>query len=172
MRLLLTLALALTAGCAEHKVDTFAEWCEQIAGVNIQKKYTPFWAVTFGVSFDGNAIRDSYAEFLNKSHLRAVQNRTSRMAWREGTQLHLVNISSFLEIEPKQVIDEWRVGIDTDKAGKHRKQPEICLYGTLTSMFDSLHIHSMTSDSLGSKWTDSVTVIATDREKRLGDKRL
>jgi hypothetical protein len=94
------------------------------------------------------------------------------MAWREGTALHLINISSFLEVEAKQTIDEWRNGIDADKAGKLRKQPERCIFGTLTSMFDSLHIHSMTSDSIGSNWTDSVTVVRTDREKRLGDKRL
>jgi hypothetical protein len=172
MRPLLILSLVFIAGCAEHKVDTFAEWCEQITGVDLQKKYTPFWAVSLGVSFDGEAIRDSYAEFLNKSHLHAVQNRTPRMAWREGTALHLINISSFLEVEAKQTIDEWRNGIDADKAGKLRKQPERCIFGTLTSMFDSLHIHSMTSDSIGSNWTDSVTVVRTDREKRLGDKRL
>ena len=35
----------------------FPEWCEQITGVDLEKKYVPFWAVLFSVSFDGDAIR-------------------------------------------------------------------------------------------------------------------
>jgi len=145
---------------------------EHITGVDIQKKYAPFWAVFPGVSFHGDAIRNSYTEFLNKSHLEKVQNRAPKMAWREGAQLHLVNLSSFLVIEPEKIIQEWRRGIESDIANKLKDPADVCLYGTLTSMFDALHIHSMKADALGAKWTDTVTVIAIEREKRLGNKRL
>lgn len=166
------IAISLLVGCAEHKVDTFPEWCEQITGVDLEHKYRPFWAVIFSVSFAGNAIRDDFTAFLNKTHLEKVQNRTPKMAWREGTELHLVNLSSFLVIEPEKVINEWRQGIKLDEAHKHTDPANICLYGTITSLFDSLHIHSMESDALGRNWTDKVTVINTDREKRLGKNRL
>jgi hypothetical protein len=173
MKVLFALLLPVfLLGCSEHRVDTFPEWCEQIAGVDLQKQHAPFWAVIFSVSFDGDAIRDDFTAFLNKTHLEKVQNRAPKMAWREGTELHLVNLSSLLMIEPEKIIDEWKRGIELAKEHKHSHPADICLYGTVTSMFDSLHIHSMESDALGVKWTDNITVIPTLRSKRLGDKRL
>ena len=171
-KLFSTVLFLLATGCAEHQIDTFQEWCEQITGVDLQEKHTPFWAITVAISYNGDAIRDDYTDFLNKTHLEKVQNRMSRMAWREGTNLHLVNVSSLLVIEPEEIIEGWRKGIGLAKEFKHTDQADICLYGTLTSMFDSLYIHSMKADALGVDWTDTVTTISTDREKRLGDKRL
>ncbi len=160
-------------GCAEHKVDTFQEWCEQISGVvDLDEKYRPFWAVIFGVSFDGDAIRDDYTDFLNKLHLEKVNNRAPKMAWKEGTELHLVNLSSLMVVEPERIIEEWRNGIELSKQYKHTDPNSKCLYGALTSLFDSFHIHSMESDGFGKNWTEKVTVIPTDREKRLGKDRL
>jgi hypothetical protein len=164
--------LLFCSGCAEHKVDTFQEWCEQISGVDLDEKYRPFWAVIFGVSFNGDTIRDDYAEFLNKLHLEKVGNRAPKMAWRKGTELHLVNLSSLLVVEPKTIIEEWGKGIELSKEYKHTDPTAECLYGTLTSLFDSLHIHSMQSDTFGKKWTEEVTVILTDREQLLGKDRL
>ena len=57
IRQLLPVFLFVLFGCSEHKVDTFPRWCEQLSGVDLQKKYAPFWAVS-GVSFHGDAIRD------------------------------------------------------------------------------------------------------------------
>lgn len=162
--------LAGLTACSEHVVDTFPEWCEQIAGVNLEEKYAPSWAVLFSVRFDDEAIRDDYVKFLNDSHLEKVEHRAPRMAWREGTDLHLINLSSFLEIEPDEVIGAWRKGIDTAKRYEHENGADACLYGTLTSMFDSLQIHSMELESLGLAWTDDVTIIPTDRKERLDDK--
>lgn len=170
-KVLLIALLLLATGCAKHRVDTFPEWCEQITGVDLQKKYAPFWAVFFSVSFDEDAIRDDYTSFLNKTHLEKVHNRAARMAWREGTALHLVNLSSLLAIEPEKIIDEWKRGIELAKEHKHTDPADVCLYGTLASMFDSLHIHSMKADALGANWTDRVTVISTDRERRPGSKK-
>lgn len=163
------LVAAGVAGCSDHRVDTFREWCEQITGVDLEAKYRPFWAVLFSVSFDGDAIRDDFAKFLNDAYMKKVENRAPKMAWREGIELHLVNLSGFFELEPEEFIAEWREGIETAKRFEHDDDPDTCLYGSATSMFDSLHIHSMESDSLGQNWTDEVTVIPTERKERLGD---
>lgn len=172
LKILFVLVAFLIVGCAEHRVDTFQEWCEQIGGEDLDKKYRPFWAVIFGVSFDGDAIRDDYTDSLNKLHLEKVANRAPKMAWREGTELHLVNLASLMVIEPEKIIEEWRNGIELSKQYKHTDPASKCLYGTLTSLFDSLHIHTMEPDALGKNWTEKITVIETDRESRLGKDRL
>ncbi len=159
---------AVLGACSEHKVDTFPEWCEQITGVDLAEEHRPWWAVIFTISYDGDAIRDDYVAHMNSLHMEKVQNRAPRMVWRENTNLHIVNLSSFLEIEPEKFIAQWRDAIEmakTDHAG-------ICVLGTVTSMFDNLYIHSMTPDALGVEWKDSVTTIPTEREVRLGEKRL
>ena len=46
---------------------------------------------------------------------------------------------------------------------------KMCLYGTLTSVFDSLHIHTFDMDALGNVLKDNVTAIETERKKRLGE---
>ena len=172
IKLFVILLIILVAGCSDHKVDTFPEWCEQIKGIDLERKYRPFWAIIFSVSFNGDAIRDDYVSFLNKAYLKKVQDRAPKMVWREGTALHLLNLSILLVIDPEVFIDEWKKGIDLFKEFKHTNPTDICLYGTLTSLFDSLHIHSMEPDALGIMWKDTVTVIQTDREKKLGKNRL
>jgi len=159
-------------GCYNHKVDTFEKWCEQINGVNLERKYNPFYSVVFSVSFDGDSIRNDFTAFMNKSHMEKVNNRIDKMAWRDGTDLHLVNLSSLMMIEPEEVISGWRKGIETAKISKLTDKADTCLYGTLVSMFDRLIIHSMKADALGRNWTDNITVIETDRETRLGKNRL
>ena len=94
------------------------------------------------------------------------------MSWREGTALHLANPSSLFVVEPEKFIEEWRAGLELAKVYGHKDPVSNCLFGSATSLFDSLHIHSMTSDALGKEWDDDVTVLMTDREKRLGKDRL
>lgn len=155
-------------GCYTHEVNTFPKWCEQIESVNLEQKYRPFWAVIFAVSFKPDAIRDDFVKFLNDSHMEKVgRDRIARMAWREGNDLHLVNLSSLMEIESEKVIAEWRKGIEADKAYTLKDRADRCLYGTITSLFDNMKIHSMQSDVFGRNWTDDVTVIDMDRKQRL-----
>lgn len=166
---LLVAFATLLLGCSDHAVNTFPEWCEQIIGVDLEQKYRPFWAVIFSVSFDGDAIRDDFVQFVDDLYLEKVDNRAPRMAWREGTALHLINLSSLMEIEPEEMISQWRNGIEAAKNFQNEDAASTCLYGTVTSMFDSLSIHSMTPDDLGISWTDSLTVFSTDRKERLSD---
>ena len=166
------LSLLILTGCSEHKVDTFSEWCEQISGVDLKKKYEPFWSVIFSVSFDGDAIRDDFVTFMNDLHMKKIENRAPKIAWREGTTLHLVNLSSFLMIDPEETISRWREGIEASKRYELEDRSEKCLYGTITSMFDFFYIHSMENDALGKNWTDDITKIPTERRERLGEKVL
>ena len=131
-----------------------------------------FWSVIFSVSFDGDAIRDDFTTFMNDLHMEKIEKRAPKMAWREGTTLHLVNLSSFLMIEPEEVISRWRNGIEASKIYELKDRSEKCLYGTITSMFDNFYIHSMESDALGKNWTDDITKIPTERRERLGEKVL
>jgi hypothetical protein len=170
--LLIVITVFAIMGCSNHEVDTVEEWCEQINGVDLEDKYLPAWAIIFSVSFNGDAIRDDYAKMLNTMYMEKAEGRMPRMSWREGTALHLINLSSLFVVEPEKFIDEWRAGIEKAKAFAHEDPVDTCIYGTVASLFDSLHIHSMTPDALGKEWTDDVTVIMTDREKRFGEKRL
>lgn len=129
-------------------------------------------AVFLSVSIDRDAIRNDFTAFMNKSHLDKVQNRAPKMAWREGSEFHLTNLSSLSAIDPEEIIEGWREGIELGKEFKHTDKGSICLYGTLNNMFESIHIHSMSSGAAGIKWTDDITIINTGLEKRLGDKRL
>jgi hypothetical protein len=154
-------------GCYNHKVDNFPKWCEQISGVDLEQKYRPVWAVLFSVSFDGEAIRDDFTSFLNALTLEAVQNRAPRMAWRQGTDLHLINVSSLNVVEPEKVIADWRRGIEAYKTGSNATPEQRCLYGTVASLFDSLVIHTWEADPLGMNWKEApVTTIKTDRRAR------
>ena len=167
--LLTVLSFFGLTSCSTHEVDTVQEWCEQISGEDLADKYQPFWAILFAIEINGEAIRDDYVNILNTSYLEKVENRTDRMAWRDGTEFHIINLSSFFEVDPEAFIEEWRTGVERSKQFEYTDQMSKCLYGTLTSAFDSLHIHSMSSDALGKEWTDNETVIPTDRKARLGE---
>jgi len=134
----------------------------------LEKQHRPVWAVRFSVSFDDDAIRDDFVSFLNALHMKAVQDRARRMVWREGTDLHLINVSSLTMIDSGEYIARWQRGIQAAKDGRLRRREEKCLYGSVDSLFDSLRIHSMTADALGRNWEDTVTVISTDRQVRFG----
>ena len=86
--------------------------------------------------------------------------------WREGFDFHLVNISTVLDIDPNETIEFWRTGIDKAKNNAHKDLGAKCFYDTIAAYFDSMKIHSMQSDALGIKWTDSVSEIPTDRQER------
>src|SRR5215470_10955228 len=90
--LFLVLSLLLT-GCYKYEVDTFPKWCEDHSGADLEVRHRPFWALFFAVSLKPNAVRDDYVRFLNDAYMEKVGRRADRMVWREGTQLHLVNLS-------------------------------------------------------------------------------
>lgn len=158
----------LFASCSNYEVNTTERWCEHLTEDNLAEKHAPFWAVLPSVSFNGNAIRDDFVNMLNKVMMTTVQGRIDRMVWRDGTSLHIENLSSLMEVDQDEVISGWRDGIEKDKAGQHKDTADQCLYGTASSMFDSVTIHSKHWDSMGMKVvSEDITTIDTERNKRL-----
>jgi len=160
------LSTLFLVGCSEYKFDTFPKWCERINDENAAEKHQPFWVVFYGVSVHHDAVRDDFVKFLNDTHMEKVKNRSPRMAWREGNNLHLISLSSFFEVDPEKIITEWRSGVEKAKGNELKNKADKCLYETIANLFDSMHIHSMTPDIFGKEWRDKVTVIDTDRKAR------
>jgi hypothetical protein len=153
------LFLATLSGCARHEVDTFKEWCELRAGVDLKQRYAPAWVLKFTVVVDEAAVREDYANFLNKALLKRVQYRVPRMGWAKDREMHLVNLAAVEEVPPAAMIEKWRQGIrETREIGQGTATTR-CLYGTLIDMFDVLVIHSARPDASGGKESDRPTVI-------------
>lgn len=153
--------LLLFFGCSEHKVDTFEKWCESISGENLKAKYAPFWAIKLSVSVDEERIRNDFVFFLNSTLLKKVSYRAPRMAWEEETELHVVNLSSLLEVDPEVMIQKWRRGIERTSDGQYTDTTDACLYGTMNRLFTKIQIHTRVIDTKGITRNDVVTVILT-----------
>jgi hypothetical protein len=157
------LATLLISACSNHKVDTADEWCEQLRGVDLMAKHSPFWAVFPGIQFDGNAIRADFAKKLNDAALDSVQHRADRMVWAEGTDLDVVNVAGLNQIEPEEIISEWRTLIESSTLPT---QKEPCVARSVLSLYDRVLIHTWVWDNLGIKVIrDDVTTIETNRRK-------
>ena len=149
----------LLAGCSEIKVDSFQQWCELISGEDLKDKYAKFWVIKLSVSIDKERIKDDFILFLNKSLLKKVQYRVPQMAWIKDNELHIVNLSSLLKIEPEIMIEKWQNGIKLALQKKHTDFVDICIYETVTRLFDILYIHTMKFDNKGRVIEDVVTPI-------------
>jgi hypothetical protein len=165
------LVLLLLSGCYHYDVDTFEKQCERTVLIEKDRDqldaHAPFWAIFPTISFHPDAVRDDYAAVMNRLYMEKAENRAPRMAWREGTTLHLVNLSGLFIIEPEEMIKAWRDGIEKAKNNNHKDLRDKCIYGILAAFFDAMNIHSMeSSDGFGIHWTDEVTVISTDRQAR------
>ena len=152
----------LLAGCSEIKVDTFQKWCELISGEDLKDKYAKFWVIKSSVSIDKERIKDDFILFLNKSLFNKVQYRVHQMAWIKDNELHIVNLSSLLKIEPEIMIEKWQNGIKLALQKKHTDFVDICIYETVTRLFDILYIHTMKFDNKGRVIEDVVTPIHPD----------
>lgn len=151
-------------GCYTQEVDTLEDWCQQLAGVDILRNNRPFWAVGVGISFDGDGIRDDFVSFLDSSMLEKVGSRADRMAWRDSTVLHLESLSNLMVVEPDSIIDGWRRGIQRAANYEPMDEADQCLWGSVVSLFDEVHIHVAEMDEENGEWLpDEVTVIDTKR---------
>jgi hypothetical protein len=168
-----TLLALISIGCTtHHEVDTFPEWCEQISGVDLSDKYNKPWTPFFAVSFKGDAIRDDFMKSMNETYNEKMKTEDSGIMWREGTELHLVNPSSFYIIEPEEFISEWKNKIQLSKTYSLTDRSEICIYGTMTSLFDTIIIHSYEFDDYGLMVNDNTITIDAERRTRLGERLL
>ena len=153
----------MLAGCSEIKVDTFQKWCELISGEDLKEKYAKIWVVKLSVSIEEDKIRDDFILFLNRSLLKKVKYKFHQMAWKKENELHIVNLSSIQNIEPEIMIEKWKHGLNLAFQKKHTDLVDICIYETVTRLFDILIIHTMTFDNKGSVIKDVVTPIQPDQ---------
>ena len=151
--------LLFLVGCSEIKVDTFQKWCELISGEDLKEKYAKFWVIELSVSLDENSIRDDFISFLNRSLLKKVQYKVPQMAWIKANELHVVNLSSIQNINPEIMIDKWKQGLKLALQKKHTDFSDICIYETVTRLFDILYIHTMKFDDKGRVIEDVVIPI-------------
>ena len=114
MRGSLILAVILLASCSNYEVNTMERWCEHfLSEGNLAERHTPFWAVFPSISFDGDAIRNDFVNFLNEAMMQKVQGRIDRMVWREGSDLHVENLSSLMAIDEEEIIAGWQKVFNT-----------------------------------------------------------
>ena len=149
----------MLGGCSEIKVDTFQKWCELISGEDLKDKYAKFWVIKTSVSLDEDKIRDDFADFLNRSLLIKVNYKIPKMAWINNDELHIVNLSSIYNIEPDEMIDKWKHGLKLALQNKHSDFADICIYETVTRLFEILYIHAMKFDKKGKTIEDVATPI-------------
>jgi hypothetical protein len=62
-------------------------------------------------------------------------------------------------MEPEIMIDKWRNGVKLAIQKKHTDFADICIYESVTRLFDTLYIHTREFDNKGNVIKDVVTPI-------------
>lgn len=148
--------LLLLPACYTVEVDNAELWCVQLTEGDLYD-LAPAWAVLPGVRFHGDDIRMSYAALLDEAYMEKVNDRSDRMAWVEGTTLHMESLGNLMDLEHEVFIQEWREGIRRAEAYETTDDEDRCLYGSVTSLFDQLVIH--TADHDGIQWVNEEEVL-------------
>jgi hypothetical protein len=163
---LIALVLALS-GCPHRDITTAEDWCRHLAGEDL---YSPVGLFP-SIAFKAEAIRDDFARIVNEALLEKVEHRTRRMAWREGTTLHVENLSGLLVGEPERIIGEWREGIARANRLDDRTATDgpydHCFFDSVVSLFDAVVIHSKQLDGMNRVASEHVTELDTERRRRL-----
>jgi len=157
--------LTTFVGCSTYEVDSFGKWLffdpEDHSSYRINRE----------------AIRSSLADFLNQAQLKIVgqgdieagRKRIGRMTLREGKHLYLENLSTLMVIEPTEMINNFRKGLEdafNDNLKKDPKDIYSCVYICILVMFEDVTINSgKNPDGMGIKWVDTKTVIPTKRKE-------
>ena len=166
--LIVTLCVSIAA-CTTHEVNTWERWCEQITGVDLERKYRG-WGLIFGVRYDVEAIREDFAKKFNTIAVSSVSSRyfegrpaddpvLSEMArlrligvWHESTALHWAHSYLSLEyVDPEVGFSEFASEIENNLE-RHRtldrlrprdeaERATMCIWGTIDGVFDRLVLH-------------------------------
>lgn len=158
----LLIILLILKGCSKHEVDTWPEWCEQIAGVNLEKKYNK--GFIFSVSFNKEAIRKDFIEQYNLLVLSNVGSKymggaepnsnvmkeLSRLqmvgVWSEGDKLHIANVLLFKDKrlgldEFPEFVKNYKFYLNLNDNRNKLDDYQYCLFGTINSLFESVVLH-------------------------------
>lgn len=156
-------SILIFQGCSHHEVDTWEEWCEQISGVDLEKKYNK-WGLFFSVRHNADAIRRDFTEKDNLIVLTdigskylggarpdsKVMQEIARLkmvgVWSEGNTLHIANsllikdnkmgISEFPEF-----VEKYRFYLNLKANRNSLDDFQYCLFGTINSVFDTVVLH-------------------------------
>ena len=156
----------VVSACYEVKVDTLQRWCENTSGTDLTDKYAPAWILLPSVSFDYSAVRADYTRIMDSLALDQVQWRSDRMAWLEGTNLHLESPSDLMMIAPESVLAGWKSGLDRAREGRTNDDADECVFGTASSLFDTVTIHFGVQDIAGQFVGDTTVKLLTGRTPR------
>jgi hypothetical protein len=149
-------------------IDNVQRWCEHISGVDLTKKYAPFWAVLPGVSFEYDSVRADFTRTLNAGMMRTFEDRAPRMAWQEGKDLHIESLATLMNVSADSIVNGWRAGVERGRTGRTVDGSDECLFGTAASLYDHVVIHTGITrpDGLG-PMRDSIVTIPTGRKRAL-----
>lgn len=170
VKVVIIVCATLLASCSNYEVNTADRWCEYLlsGNGNFAEQHAPWWAIFPSVSYDGDAIRHDFVRQLNGALMQKVGRRADRMVWQKGTELHIENLSSLMVVDEEKVISGWRNGIARANAGNFTGSADKCLYGTVTSMFDSVIIHSAHWGPMRLKVvSEDKTVLDTNRHENI-----
>jgi hypothetical protein len=156
----------VVSACYEVKVDTLERWCENSSGTDLTGKYAPAWILLPSVSFDHSAVRADYTRIMDSLALDQVQGRSDRMAWLEGTTLHLESPSDLMMIAPESVLAGWKSGLDRAREGRSSDDADECVFSTAASLFDTVTIHFGVQDIAGQFVGDTTVKLPTGRIAR------
>ncbi len=155
---LISLELPVMLGCGKTiEVDCYEKWIYYVLSAE-DVNYSV-------VSFDHNGIRDSFVDFLDRVIAGKDKKRVGRMVWRENKHLHIINLSSFYEVEPEKMIYDFKKGLENAFNDKNVSKESRFLFNAIMHFFDDITIHSMESDGLGINWKDNKIVIPTRRKE-------
>lgn len=147
-------SVAAFVGLRNLKVDTWAEWGDQISGVDLFKEYN-----AFSVSFEPDSIRVDFVRHFHPLFVEQCANtylagtkpddnvvqelvRLKMIGVRnDGTILHIANQIG-IDIEDR-FLEKWSSAIEEDlrKQKSQQSNEEFLIYGTISSMFKELVLH-------------------------------
>ena len=154
--LIFLFSIILSSGCknrVSYNVTTWEEWCSQLLGEDLNKKYN-----SPGVTFDGDAIREDFVKQYNELIIKLIANRYLSGAsqddevvkdmvrlkligvWREGDNIILRNeLLSEGYVQGIDEFEEWKLrfrdSINSAKNNEKMDDIQYCIFGTMNTHF-------------------------------------
>lgn len=157
---------SLFISCSSHTVSTWEDWCSQLLGEDLYKKYD-----TFTIRFDDEAIRADFIRKYNDFAVKEIANKYLDVAdlndeviqelmrlkmigvWSEGDNLYLKNALLIIDDELginefKEWETQFRKYLDIERNCQMMDDFQYCIYGTINTHFKNFIIISPDDDSV------------------------
>lgn len=114
-------------------------------------------------------MNQAHLKIVGQGDIEAGRKRIGRMALREGKHLYLENLSILMVIEPTEMINNFRKGLEDAFNNNLKQDPKdinSCVYICILTIFEDVTIISgKNPDGMGIKWVNTKTVIPTKRKE-------